>query len=224
MLGKRGLINKIREKHGRKVILTGALAAMLMVGGASAYFTDTEAKDNTWTVGSVDLQLIEEAYDKAPDERVNITPNKKLSKDPLIKNTGSNDAFVFMKFTVPKADVKVASEDGRNIQSGMQELFSYIIDSNWTQISKEETSTGNTYVYAYGTASECTKLKPNASTSVIFKDSKIKFKNVIEGQGLEHKTLELPVEAYAIQTNDITEAGHTDPASVWAVLNGEVEE
>ncbi len=219
MLGKRGLINKIREGKGRSAVVAGALVAMLMVSGASAYFTDNETKANTWTVGSVDLELVEDAYDNAPDERENITPNKTLSKDPLIKNTGSNDAFVFMKFTIPTANVKVASDDGSNVTSGIQELFTYSIDPAWVQVNMRETEDGNTYVYAYGTSSACKELNPNQSTPVIFQNSKIK--NVVEGQGLENTTLALPVEAYAIQTNDITSAGKTDPASVWNVLSGQ---
>lgn len=50
----------------KKSILVAAIAVMLVaalvVGGALAYFTDTKAKDNVFTVGNVSIQLIESTY------------------------------------------------------------------------------------------------------------------------------------------------------------------
>lgn len=50
----------------KKSILVVAVAVMLVaalvVGGTLAYFTDTKAKDNVFTVGNVSIQLIESTY------------------------------------------------------------------------------------------------------------------------------------------------------------------
>lgn len=50
----------------KKTILVVAIAVMLVaalvVGGTLAYFTDTKAKDNVFTVGNVSIQLIESTY------------------------------------------------------------------------------------------------------------------------------------------------------------------
>ena len=50
----------------KKSILVVAIAVMLVaalvVGGTLAYFTDTKAKDNVFTVGNVSIQLIESTY------------------------------------------------------------------------------------------------------------------------------------------------------------------
>ena len=50
----------------KKSILVAAIAVMLVaalvVGGTLAYFTDTKAKDNVFTVGNVSIQLIESTY------------------------------------------------------------------------------------------------------------------------------------------------------------------
>ena len=47
----------------KKTILVAAIAVMLVaalvVGGTLAYFTDTEAAKNTFTVGNVDIELLE---------------------------------------------------------------------------------------------------------------------------------------------------------------------
>lgn len=50
----------------KKSILVAAIAVMLVaalvVGGTLAYFMDTKAKDNVFTVGNVSIQLIESTY------------------------------------------------------------------------------------------------------------------------------------------------------------------
>ena len=65
-------------------------------------------------------------------------------------------------------------------------------------------------------------LAKNASTSALF--DKITFLNVIEGQqfadgtGLEESETEINVQAYAIQTTDLTSNDVTTPSAVWQVL------
>ena len=208
---------------GKTMLIAGALAAIMAVGGISAYFTATDNLTNSWTVGKIDVELQEPLYDAAVAERSNITPNKPLTKDPQVLNKGTNDAFVFLKVTVPKANVKVASQDGTEVTGALQELFDYAIDEHWVKVEMQESDASNSYVYAYGTKEACTALSPSAKTPVIFKDGKITFKNVIEGQGLDGTTLEMPVEAFAIQTANITENQTTDPKQVWSVLSGQVK-
>lgn len=218
---------KRRMKRGRAVgktmLIAGALAAVMAIGGISAYFTATDNLTNSWTVGKVDIELQEPRYDEAEAERANIAPNQELTKDPQISNTGSNEAFVFLRIIVPKANVKVASQDGGEINEAMQELFDYAVDENWVRINRQEGEDHNTYVFAYGNESNCTVLAPSEKTSVFFKGGKIRFKNVIEGQGLDGMTLEMPVEAFAIQTTDMTENDSAEPSRVWSVLNGQLE-
>lgn len=207
--------------NGRKLLITTAIAAMMMVGGASAYFTATDNANNTWTVGTVTIDLHEDAYDAAQEERENIMPNAELSKDPIVTNSGNNPAYVFMKFSVPKADIKVASQDGTAVNQAVQELFDYSISDGWSQVSVVEGDDSNTYLYVYGTSTSCQSLMPNASTPVLFDGGKITFKNIVEGQGLEGTTLEIPVEAFAIQTANLTDGNVTTPSAVWSVLSGQ---
>ena len=42
-----------------------ALAATTIIGGTLAYFTDTDNKTNTFTVGKVDITLTEPEWDEA---------------------------------------------------------------------------------------------------------------------------------------------------------------
>ena len=40
--------------------LSLSMVAILAVGGTLAYFTDTDAKVNTFTVGNIDIELVQE--------------------------------------------------------------------------------------------------------------------------------------------------------------------
>lgn len=63
----------------KKTILVAAIAVMLVaalvVGGTLAYFTDTDNKTNTFTVGNVDIELLESQY-----HRVNAGINNDKAK------------------------------------------------------------------------------------------------------------------------------------------------
>lgn len=63
----------------KKSILVAAIAVMLVaalvVGGTLAYFTDTDKKTNTFTVGNVDIELLESQY-----HRVNAGINNDKAK------------------------------------------------------------------------------------------------------------------------------------------------
>lgn len=75
--------------------LVAALAATAVIGGTLAYFTDSDAAENTFTVGNVDIALTEpdwEAEGKAEAETV--YPGEPLAKDPTVENIGANPCFV----------------------------------------------------------------------------------------------------------------------------------
>jgi len=227
------------KSRKKQVIIAMALVAIMGIAGTSAYFTASDEVTNTWTVGKVEIELEETEYDKYKEEETkDITPNSELHKDPKAVNTGNNDAFIFMKVRVPKATVKVASQEGTvPASASLQELFDYQWNNGWTVIDtqeiKEGSSTYHEYVVVYGTANECTALKPGTATPVLFLNSNgthianpgaagvITFKNIIEGQGLENVTLNMDVESYAIQTENLTKEDATSPVRVWNILTNQ---
>ena len=198
--------------------ILGALTLVMVTGSAMAYFTDSEQAKNHITIGKVDISLTEPNWDKVPDKE----------KDPTITNTGINDAFVFMKVTVPAAELVTANEDGTKNEKALKQLYSWEINKGWIQLgdAKAVTENGKTtafeYIYAYGSNASCSALAKNVSTSALF--DKITFLNVIEGQqfadgtGLEESETEINVQAYAIQTTDLTSNDVTTPSAVWQVL------
>ena len=227
------------KKRKRLVVIAAALIAIMTIGGTAAYFTAAEEVTNKWTVGKVTIDQQEEEYEKYKEiETKDITPNAELHKDPKVVNTGNNDVFVFMRVRIPKATVKVASQNG-SVPTGatLQELFDYRWNNGWTIIDTREVKDGSAtyqeYVAAYGTTNECTALKPGAATSVLFingdgehiankgAEGVITFKNIIEGQGLENVQLNLNVESFAIQTTNLTADDTKNPAKVWGILTAQ---
>lgn len=82
------------------IALAAALAATAIVGSSLAYFTDTEEKTNTFTVGNVDITLTEPKWD-ADINNKDLIPGKTIPKDPTITVAeGSETAYTFMKVEV----------------------------------------------------------------------------------------------------------------------------
>lgn len=96
----------------KKKIVSLALAVCLIAiaaVGTLAYFTDKDAATNTFTVGNVKIDLIEQQ--KTDNGLADFDQNKKLvpgtsdvnavSKIVTVKNTGDNDAWVWVDLKIP---------------------------------------------------------------------------------------------------------------------------
>ena len=74
------------------------LVAILAIGGTLAYFTDTDAKTNTFTVGNVDITLTEPNWEgSGSQDAPEVYPGEPLAKDPTVTNDGANPCFVRIK-------------------------------------------------------------------------------------------------------------------------------
>lgn len=152
----------------KKSILMAAIAVMLVavlvVGGTLAYFTDTKSADNTFTVGNVKIDLLEQQRKLDADgnkttELENFQQNQHLYpivgsaqgvKDTLgmptaknyvdkmvtIKNTGTEKAYIRAYFAIPSA-----LDDGyETFNAGMNVLhfnFGNKVDENGAVTSTE---------------------------------------------------------------------------------------
>ena len=113
------------KKKITAIFLCVALLATAIVGASLAYFTDTDNETNTFTVGNVKIDLIEEERDGKGGKQ-EFTQHKKLypivgsaqgEKDGLgmptaknyvdkmvtIENTGSEKAYIRAYFAIPSA-------------------------------------------------------------------------------------------------------------------------
>ena len=141
------------KKKITALFLCVALAAIAIVGASLAYFTDTDNETNTFAVGGVKIDLIEQ--ERGENGLQPFTQNKKLSpivgsaqgeKDELgmptaknyvdkmvtVQNTGSEKAYIRAYFAIP-----AALDDGyETFNAGMNVLhFNFgnkVVDGNIT--------------------------------------------------------------------------------------------
>ena len=74
------------------------LAATAVIGGTLAYFTDTDAQTNEFTMGDVEVDLWEVFDSEAAKDMV---PGEKVNKDVYVENIGTNDSYVRVHVAIP---------------------------------------------------------------------------------------------------------------------------
>lgn len=76
-----------------------SLTAVAIIGGTLAYFTDTDTETNVFTSGDIKIDLIEDfpVSELLPGEE------NALKKEVTVKNTGSEDAYMWIELWVPAA-------------------------------------------------------------------------------------------------------------------------
>lgn len=81
--------------------LVVALAATAVIGGTLAYFTDTDTETNVFTAGDIKID-IEEIF---PEDELmpGTATDNNLQKEVYVKNTGSNDAYMWIEVLIPAA-------------------------------------------------------------------------------------------------------------------------
>ena len=204
-------MTNIRRKISSKknVFIAAALIALMAIGSTFAYFVDRDYVANNFTVGDVEISVSEPNWD--PDEGTDITPNKVIKKDPKITNEGANDAFVFMRVTVPRATVKTANYDGTLNSRANQDLFTFTANNGWKLIKSDNGALSTEYVYAYA-GDKMTVLSPGQSTITLF--DTVKFINIIEEQ-LDGQDLDIVIETMGIQTADL---GTESPLEIYNII------
>ena len=209
-------MTNIRRKISSKknVFIAAALIALMAIGSTFAYFVDRDSVTNNFTVGDVEISVSEPNWD--PDEGTDITPNKVIKKDPKITNEGVNDAFVFMRVTVPRATVNTANYDGTLNARVNQDLFTFTANSGWKLIKSDNGAFSSEYVYAYA-GDKMTVLAPGSSTGTLF--DTVKFINIIEEQ-IDGQDLDIVIETMGIQTADL---GTESPVEIYNIIMNQEE-
>lgn len=211
-----------KKKNMKPILIAGAAVACLGIAGVSAYFTDTDKITNTFTVGKVDVTPSEPSWPETPPE--DIVPNQEVPKDPKISNVGANPAYVFLQVKIPTAKVKVANTDGTVGEAALTELFTMqgLDDNHWCEIddpfdyTDKDGHTFKVYTFAYGpnAAEAPTILEINDNVDGSGKDetpplfTSVRFANIIEGQAIETKQLNVDVISYAIQTDWLSDTNN----------------
>lgn len=95
----------------KKILSIALVVAMIAViaAGSLAYFTDTESKDNVFTVGKVDITLNEKNADGTPfTQNQKLYPGTKTQNNipkivTVTNNQGSEDAYMWAEIWIPSA-------------------------------------------------------------------------------------------------------------------------
>ena len=163
--------------------IVAVLVAIATVGGSLAWFTDVDSMEKIYTIGSVDIEQIEEFDGPAPLMPIvhdTTTPNdytddaNYIKKEIKVKNVGSSYAYIRTYIAIP------AALDG----------FLHL-DFNTTSDWILESSTGSTtiggrayklisYLYNAGEGLNKGKLAPDAETVILLKGAYIDEKTDLE--------------------------------------------
>lgn len=176
-----------------------ALAAVAVGGATLAYFTDTDAKNNTFTTGNVAIDLIENFGDNNPDTPEKLIPatgsaqdgtlENGVIKEVSVKNTGTEKAYVRVHIAIPQL-----LDDGADTFNAAKNLLHFNFDPNsvgegkwdWTKTTGaaytgdwnyyEETIgevVYNVYVVTYETALEPGQETLEKAMDQVYLDSKL---------------------------------------------------
>ena len=210
-------------KKNKTFLAAIVLLLLFVVGGAVAYFTDTDTKTNTFTIGSVDIDLIETGWDALTDDNHNdipdaaedMMPGESVTKDPVIRNLSTkNPAYVFAKVEVPCTTIVAPATTS-------DELFTYTVNTGWAELTSAQvacTSGGTaTHVYYYGSGNTLTTLAkaanastPTPTTNPVF--STVTLRSTLKGNEGLTGNKNIVVTGYGIQTEGLAS---TAPADVW---------
>ena len=259
----------MKKKKITVIIACAALAVSFLVGGTFAYLTDGDSADNRFTIGEVQIDLMETDFDEGAENGTGgLTPGKRVDKNPAVTNTGKNGAYVFLKVTVPTGITAASGGDKYMESKTERQLFEFTVNSGWTLVDNSLVSgaipsgkdvsgipgtegtahegavpfgihtaaagSGDgriTYVYAYtgNTRDACRRLEANGTTQALFNE--VVFTRIVENAGLDSRTLDIDVTAYAIQDSFISTgdtavdgssaAGNNSPGAVWKVIRNQ---
>ena len=182
------------SKKTKSILAALSIVAIVGVSGVVAYLTDNDDAKNTFTVGNVQINLVEDNWD--PTNAQNIVPGQNIVKDPKVKNEGKNPAYVYLEVKVPVATVETAQDNGTPVAAARTQLFTYTVDTTkWTKLDAytDETQAGyNKYVYAYYQA-----VPVAGETTTLFDE--VKFANVTQtiagNQDIDIKAVAIQSEA-----------------------------
>ena len=151
------------------ICLAVCLIAIAVTGFSLAYFTDNDSKTNIFTVGNVDIELVEPSW----VEPETVLPGIEYAKDPTVNNIGTNDAYIRVNVTLTKANAFIAAAERHGI-TDLSSIFLGHDESKWTRETITEDKEADTITYSYyfndvlpGTLAALATPAPSASDEII---------------------------------------------------------
>ena len=232
----------MKNKKLKQILCIGLILCILASIGIGAYLTSTDVKSDVYTVGNVSAEIIANG-DMEIDNVGALLPGTEHVYQRAVKNTGINDAYVFLSLTIPYEMVGVSDEDGTQIGERTRQLFTpgveggyigaewklvdvgfigeYEIEDNGQycgEHDKYSAVVGDTITYVYGFIGDNTDgslkvLKSGEQTSNLVETMKLT--NLYSIDKIDG---EISTKLYAIQDAYVN-GGISDVNGVWAVIN-----
>ena len=234
-------MKKMSKTMKRSISLVLVLAILASVG-IGAYLTSTDSKQDVYTVGNVQAEIVANG-DMEVDNVGYLLPNTVHTYERAAMNTGINDAYVFMSLTIPYEMVGVSEEDGTQIGERVRQLFipgsadgyigaewklvdvgyigQYEIEANGQYCGEHDNYSavvGDTITYVYGyigdNADGSLKALKSGETTSNLVDT-MELTNIYHIDKIDG---EIATKLYAIQSDNVN-GGLSDVNGVWAVIN-----
>lgn len=195
-----------KKKYTFLVIIFLLIVASAIIGGTFAYLAENlESRANNFNFSNVSIDLVEEEWDDLKLEDKVVYPNRSVPKDPKVKNTGDNNLYAYIEVQIPRANIKTVNQDETVNDAKVVNLLSFDVNDGW-ELIKSTVSDDNTYtseIYAY----TADIVAPDDETNTLF--DKVVFVDMLEGELEKGYQFEMPINAYAIQSDYLEVGGNT---------------
>lgn len=212
---------KLRRKRMAKRAVAAAaaasVAATVAVGGAVAFFSDTDSVTNVVSVAErLDVAVEEPAWsltdndgDGVPDAAQNLVPGQAVPKDPRVANRAGVESWCMAQVGVPVREASLVGEDGRRRDPAPVELFSWELQGGWEEYGEPRLSAdGTTVVHTY-LAKDTVAV--GTQTPPIF--TQVTMADVLEGS--VSGTCSIDIKGFGVQAH-----GFSSPSEAWEALCG----
>ena len=108
------------------IALVVALCICIGTAAISSIFMRVDVKQHVYSTEGVSIDLTQTNYPGDNSDQVkNLMALSEVPKNPVIKNTGKTDAFMYMAVTIPFDTVALTTYDGTPTYATLNQLFSY---------------------------------------------------------------------------------------------------
>lgn len=220
MKGRPALWRLRRRRSARRAaaaVLAASLVGTVAVGGAVAFFTDTDSVTNVVSVAErLDVSVREPAWDTTdtdgdgvPDAAQGVVPGQTVAKDPRVANEAGVECWCMAQVTVPVRSVSLVGADGRRQDPAPAELFSWELGDGWEEYGEPRTSgDGASAVHTFLAKAP---VAVGAQTPPVF--TAVTMADVLEGS--VSGTCSVDVRGYGVQAH-----GFASSAEAWEALQG----
>lgn len=195
--------SQAKKKKINPYLISAGIICLIIAIITFAFLNMQDIVSNVFSVGNIKIALSETNYPGNTNSAVtNLLPNSEVPKNPRITNVGINDAYVFLRVSVPVRNVTLVSDDGTKGTASYQEVFDidfHDSTNHWINLDSKKTVTNEKNVYVFGYDA---KISPGDTTDELF--TKAVFKNVY-GDIRSGDLLDVSVEALAIQSEYVAD-------------------